>query len=311
MSIATVYYMNPMAVEEINNSLKIQCYKPISKGFGMPNRLRSVKSVCYHNLFRTVFCAGKSYAGYLLIIDCLPKHIKVQSGVNNSDDSRLPDVRELTTPEVPMSCLQTVNEDIIVVRVFGFAGAKYNKSVARLPWLISRLLASANVNDHPTSTGVANGWHEDLHKPFRKPYVTYGFRNRISLLKAPRLHHDVGEQQSHTLYRNCIRYAVSDYDIDFLLIVYETNQIATDVARSELEKHRIETGLYGLCFQQIKPNNYLMRRQFCEQMIVNLNEDDNSIDELRMSDEAHFHFNGFLNKQNVRYWVPDNPHQLH
>ncbi|KAJ4437373.1 hypothetical protein ANN_17515 [Periplaneta americana] len=30
------------------------------------NRWRSVKSVCYHNLFRTVFCAGKSYAGYLL-----------------------------------------------------------------------------------------------------------------------------------------------------------------------------------------------------------------------------------------------------
>ncbi|KAJ4435004.1 hypothetical protein ANN_23577 [Periplaneta americana] len=30
------------------------------------NRWRSVRSVCYHNLFRTVFCAGKSYAGYLL-----------------------------------------------------------------------------------------------------------------------------------------------------------------------------------------------------------------------------------------------------
>ncbi|KAJ4434235.1 hypothetical protein ANN_22783 [Periplaneta americana] len=30
------------------------------------NRWRSVRFVCYHNLFRTVFCAGKSYAGYLL-----------------------------------------------------------------------------------------------------------------------------------------------------------------------------------------------------------------------------------------------------
>ena len=30
-----------------------------------------------------------------------------------------------------------------------------------------------------------------------------------------------------------------------------------------------------------------------------------------MSDEAHFHVNGNVNKQNMRYWAPANPRQLH
>ncbi|KAI5737587.1 hypothetical protein M8J76_014918 [Diaphorina citri] len=32
---------------------------------------------------------------------------------------------------------------------------------------------------------------------------------------------------------------------------------------------------------------------------------------LLMSDEAHFHLNGTVNKQNFRYWAQDNSRQLH
>jgi hypothetical protein len=32
---------------------------------------------------------------------------------------------------------------------------------------------------------------------------------------------------------------------------------------------------------------------------------------LLMSDEAHFHLSGYVNKQNFRYWAPHNPHGLH
>ena len=32
---------------------------------------------------------------------------------------------------------------------------------------------------------------------------------------------------------------------------------------------------------------------------------------LLMSDEAHFHVSGYVNKQNCYYWAPNNPHGLH
>ena len=32
---------------------------------------------------------------------------------------------------------------------------------------------------------------------------------------------------------------------------------------------------------------------------------------LIVSDEAHFHLNGTVNKQNFRYWASENPRELH
>jgi len=44
-------------------------------------------------------------------------------------------------------------------------------------------------------------------------------------------------------------------------------------------------------------------------MIEIIDNNDNMV--LFMSDEAHFHLNGYVNKQNCRYWSPVNPQQLH
>lgn len=63
--------------------------------------------------------------------------------------------------------------------------------------------------------------------------------------------------------------------------------------------------------QELKPNDHLMRRQFCERILEKINEDDEFVNNLWMSDEAHFHLNGFVNKQNFRYWAEGNPTQLH
>ena len=35
--------------------------------------------------------------------------------------------------------------------------------------------------------------------------------------------------------------------------------------------------------------------------------DDGVINTVLMTDEAHFHMSGYMNKQNNRYWAPENP----
>ena len=58
---------------------------------------------------------------------------------------------------------------------------------------------------------------------------------------------------------------------------------------------------------QILDKDYESRKLFSEIMLGKLN--DETI--LVMSDEAHFHLSGCVNKQNFRYWAQENFRQLH
>ena len=62
---------------------------------------------------------------------------------------------------------------------------------------------------------------------------------------------------------------------------------------------------------ELKPNNAVVRLQFCNVMLQKINDDEELVHKLWMSDEAHFHLSGFVNKQNFRYWAQENPMQLH
>lgn len=61
--------------------------------------------------------------------------------------------------------------------------------------------------------------------------------------------------------------------------------------------------------QQLQPGDYAQRLNFARQMEEIFAENENLI--LLMSDEAHFHLNGMVNKQNCRYWASENPRELH
>lgn len=63
--------------------------------------------------------------------------------------------------------------------------------------------------------------------------------------------------------------------------------------------------------QCLKPNDYQQRILFCETMLRMFQENDDQVNNLWMSDEAHFHLSGFVNKQNFRYWAEENPRLLH
>jgi hypothetical protein len=51
--------------------------------------------------------------------------------------------------------------------------------------------------------------------------------------------------------------------------------------------------------------------QFCNQFLDLVNNNCNIVNSLLMSDEAHFHMSGYVNKQNCQFWAANNPHELH
>lgn len=62
---------------------------------------------------------------------------------------------------------------------------------------------------------------------------------------------------------------------------------------------------------KLKEADKLVRVAFCRQFLQILENDDNQLNFLLMTDEAHFHLSGFVNKQNHRYWAAENPQQFH
>ncbi|VEN62721.1 unnamed protein product, partial [Callosobruchus maculatus] len=54
--------------------------------------------------------------------------------------------------------------------------------------------------------------------------------------------------------------------------------------------------------QQLKPADYEQREDFAVRIQMLLGDHESAV--IVMSDEAHFHSSGEINKQNFRYWSP-------
>ncbi|PNF19049.1 hypothetical protein B7P43_G11702 [Cryptotermes secundus] len=61
--------------------------------------------------------------------------------------------------------------------------------------------------------------------------------------------------------------------------------------------------------QQLKVRDYVQREDFAVRMQLVFEEDENAL--VIMSDEAHFHLNGTVNKQSLRYWASKNQRYIH
>ena len=91
------------------------------------------------------------------------------------------------------------------------------------------------------------------------------------------------------------------------------------VSRSSLHRMLHEEGKFPhkiQLVQELQPNDPEKRLEYAIQLQDLANGDPNFLKNLIMSDEVHFHLNGFINKQNCRIWGSENPHvtaerQLH
>ena len=61
--------------------------------------------------------------------------------------------------------------------------------------------------------------------------------------------------------------------------------------------------------QELKFTDHKLRRRFVKIMFERMESQDNFVHQIIFSDEAHFHLNGFVNKQNSRFWTAENPRQ--
>jgi hypothetical protein len=62
---------------------------------------------------------------------------------------------------------------------------------------------------------------------------------------------------------------------------------------------------------ELKEQDKASRVNFCRQFLDTVNNDEGVLDVLVISDEAHFHLSGCVNKQNFRCWSDNNSMQFH
>jgi len=63
--------------------------------------------------------------------------------------------------------------------------------------------------------------------------------------------------------------------------------------------------------QELSEQDRVSRLQFFNEFLDFVKNNSNLMNTLLMSDKAHFHVSGYVNKQNCHYWAPNNPHELH
>lgn len=62
--------------------------------------------------------------------------------------------------------------------------------------------------------------------------------------------------------------------------------------------------------QKIKAADKRARIDFCDWISAKVDEKPSFLDNVWFTDEAHFHLSGHVNKQNMRFWGTENPHEV-
>lgn len=87
------------------------------------------------------------------------------------------------------------------------------------------------------------------------------------------------------------------------------NEISQSSVVKYLKKHQWHPYKVTLV-QELNEDDPDRRIEFCDNMMERCNADADFVNRIVFSDEATFYLNGTVNKQNCRYWAPQNPHWM-
>lgn len=85
--------------------------------------------------------------------------------------------------------------------------------------------------------------------------------------------------------------------------------ISKSSVRNVLKKHKFHPYKVQL-HQEMNEDDPDRRLQFCEQLLMEINNNNNYISQVCFSDEAAFSLHGVVNRHNCRYWSDVNPHWM-
>ena len=86
------------------------------------------------------------------------------------------------------------------------------------------------------------------------------------------------------------------------------------ISRSSLQRIQRDLHMYPYkvqLVQSLQPPDFQKRLNYAVRFQRTARNDNEFIHKLIMGDEAHFHLNGHVNKQNTRFWGTENPRQVH
>lgn len=128
--------------------------------------------------------------------------------------------------------------------------------------------------------------------------VQSNFRGGIRTIRTPENIERVKQAVIRSPNRSASRQSIA---------LHISNRTLRRILHSDLHFHPYKIQVV----QKLKEADKPLRVAFCRQFLQILKNDENQLNFLMMTDEAHFHLSGYVNKQNYRYWSDVNPQQFH
>ena len=159
---------------------------------------------------------------------------------------------------------------------------------------------------------------DEVCELFNNKYVEQEPITRTAVSKIVRKFHELGHVRDRP---RCGRPQVSqDVRLDILLDLQENPHRPTQevAANFEIGKSSVWRTLKkykwhpykAILAHELNEDDPDRRMEFCEDMMTRCNADPEFVNKIIFSDEATFCLNGAVNRQNCRYWAPQNPHWM-
>jgi len=164
-----------------------------------------------------------------------------------------------------------------------------------LAWRVFRTQFNVPRNRPVPSNHAINTWVANFEVSGSTPKKRGGSQKTV---RTPENIESVRESFERSPHRSAVRHATT---------LGITPRSVQRILHNDLHYHPYKIQIV----QALNTRDYGTRVRFCQETLDLIGEYEDLVNNIWMSNEAHFHLSGFVNKQNFRYWSHANPRTLH